>query len=100
MTNDDKPRWSARDGQVLRARTTRFIEAFPPGGRVCTISRAGLNGMAAAGLKGGAVLRGKTTRFIDVFPPGGTVRTISRAGLNGMEAIERGRRSAGESEPG
>jgi len=99
MSNGDKSRRRPSGSWTLRTKMFRFIEEFPPGGKVSTISRAGLNGMAAAGLKGSAVLRPKMTRFIPEFPPGGTVRTISRAGLNGMEAIERGRRSAGESEP-
>jgi hypothetical protein len=32
---------------VLRMKTTRFIEPFPPGGKLRTISRAGLNGFRA-----------------------------------------------------
>ena len=32
---------------VLRLKTTRFIEPFPPGGKLRTISRAGLNGFRA-----------------------------------------------------
>ncbi|MHC4972598.1 MAG: hypothetical protein ACYTG3_09720 [Planctomycetota bacterium] len=32
---------------VLRMKTTRLIEPFPPGGKLRTISRAGLNGFRA-----------------------------------------------------
>ena len=40
----DQPR---RRSFGLRMKTTRFVEDFPPGGRLRTISRAGLNGMRA-----------------------------------------------------
>jgi hypothetical protein len=99
MNDHDKPRWSPRDGQVLRTKTIRFIDEFPPGGVIRTFSRAGLNGMKALGLNGNAILRLRMTRLIDEFPPGGVIRTFSRAGLNGMEAIERGRRAGGSAEP-
>jgi len=98
MTSKDRPSPSPGDRWALRVRMIRFIDRFPPGGTVRTISRAGLNGMKATGLKGSAMLSSRTTRFVPPFPPGGTVRTISRAGLNGMDAIERGRRSGDDPE--
>lgn len=99
MTHKDEPHRPPGDRWALRTKTIRFIDEFPPGGVVRTFSRAGLNGMEAAGLKGNAMLRLKMTRFIDEFPSGGVVRTFSRAGLNGMEAIERGRRASDSADP-
>ena len=98
MTCKDRPNPPPGDRWTLRVKMIRFVDRFPPGGTVRTISRAGLNGMKATGLKGSAMLSSRTTRFVPLFPPGGTLRTISRAGLNGMDAIERGRRGRDDPE--
>ncbi len=83
--------------RVPRLKTEWLIDRFESNGTARTISRAGLNGMAATGVKG--ALKLKTTWLIEGFEPVGIASRISRAGLNGMEAIERGRRAGGSAGP-